>query len=237
MRKVRAFTLVELLAVIGIIAVLVSLLLPALGRARESANRTACLSNLRQLGMAFQLYVQDNNGTYPNAANGVRSDADWIYWQADRDPSQSRIAPYLAKQFNDRYFLCPSDDASSHPGPEAYRYSYTLNARIGGAHKTTTDYLPEFPPIKQNKILRPSQKILMIDESSAGIDDGAWAVFSLEVTDGRDHNMLSNRHDKMAEKIGDSHLGRRNATFVDGHADFINREWCLMPSYCDPRAP
>jgi len=73
-RKTRSgFTLVELLVVIGIIGLLISILLPALGRAREEANKVACESNLRQIGQAMVLYTMDNQGVLPFAM----WDGDW----------------------------------------------------------------------------------------------------------------------------------------------------------------
>src|SRR2546421_3243392 len=64
-RLKRAFTLIDLLVVIGIIGILMALLLPALEKAREHANTAKCATNLRSVGQAMALYVNENHGTYP----------------------------------------------------------------------------------------------------------------------------------------------------------------------------
>jgi len=67
--KMRGFTLIELLVVIAIIAMLSSILLPALSKAREKGRQAVCISNLKQLTLAFMMYKDDNDGWYPPASS------------------------------------------------------------------------------------------------------------------------------------------------------------------------
>lgn len=110
-RAARAFTLVELLVVIGIIGVLVSLLLPTLGRAREAARRTACLSNLKQVHLAFHYYAAGNRDRVP------------IGYRVGRKQWNSMVYSSTSKKFclfgilhldggmrEPRVFFCPSDN-------------------------------------------------------------------------------------------------------------------------------
>src|SRR5262245_19244357 len=85
-RTVRAFTLVELLVVIGIIAVLISILLPTISRARQQAASTQCQSNMRQCGLVFFMYANENKGFLPpctvNSVAKIPNSGAWADYPA-----------------------------------------------------------------------------------------------------------------------------------------------------------
>jgi prepilin-type N-terminal cleavage/methylation domain-containing protein len=169
--RLNGYTLVELLVVIGIIAVLIAVLLPALSRAQAQANRVVCLSNIRQLGVGILMYCNDNKGYFPTCAYGTGGGympypEDWIHWQANRNLDDSAVAKYVGRGEKLRLLLrCPADivegrkaRGSTTEGP--YVYSYAVNDNIG------RNYQPRglFPSSSRiDKWRVPSKKILLTE--------------------------------------------------------------------------
>lgn len=179
-----AFTLVELLVVIGIIAVLISVLLPALNKARAQANFTKCMSNQRQLLIGLQMYVGDNKGTFPGGAimlNGTKRNNAGADGPVASNPfslnqNESEGAIWLSRYVKGSelapLMFCPSDTNeknmySNPPGVSgvrrtSYRYSQTMYFTpeiIYGQNITGIDQRPQ----KITAVKYPANKAVIAD--------------------------------------------------------------------------
>ena len=219
--KRRAFTLVELLVVIGIIAVLLGLLLPALNKAREQARATQCLSNLRQLGQAAFEYANSNHGYFP-----IASESFTLEWDFDSSASPV-VAGILWGALPDLSIQqCPSYDRKSTTLTDPFTgYNYNTSY-IGGGYGEKSPLgnpapIPPMtfslkPPIRVVNVVRSSEVALFGDgQYGGGTNKYMRAPLLMSGTNIGDAVGATTR---TAGTQGYRHLGRTNVAYCDGHA-------------------
>lgn len=215
-RERDAFTLVELLVVIGIVAVLIALLMPALRKAREQARTALCASNQRQICMAVLSYAQDNRGVLP-----LIQDPMWLRHQPSQavfqpaygllDWQTGTLWPYVARDAatRRRLFACPSDPEPrvvTDPSRGAVvprNFSYSLNASLGavyGGHYGV--------PLAQ--VRATGHKVLVMEMDAPPTIAGTMNMIA-------DHPPVI-----VVPLLTDRHSGFCNEGFFDGHVELID---------------
>jgi prepilin-type N-terminal cleavage/methylation domain-containing protein/prepilin-type processing-associated H-X9-DG protein len=202
----KGFTLIELLVVIAIISILASILFPVFSRAREKARQTVCLSNIRQLGMAFLMYAQDYDECWPKVpgawggapGNGVYG--GWVWYPTFGAPSQGyfdvtrgALYPYVR---NKQIYICPDDFSGS-------GNSYEMNGLL--------------PGLSVNTAARPAETPLLIPERCGNIDSANDGYFAVNI-----------------DPVAMNHNGGANFGFCDGHAKWQNWSVDQVWAACAP---
>jgi prepilin-type N-terminal cleavage/methylation domain-containing protein/prepilin-type processing-associated H-X9-DG protein len=225
----KGFTLIELLVVIAIIAILAAILFPVFARAREKARQSSCASNVRQLGLAYVMYLQDNDGLYPPHVTERTAPSGTPDTLEGRAPYtyKTKLGPYVK---NAQVFKCPSAPAWSTPAAgQWYTTDYGNNhneANLPAASQQAWFQAnPDFgfnETTAQDSLADPARFIVLAD---AGRSDGTPSRGGLYPQPWAFDNTTQAR-------MYARHNGGANIAYADGHVKWSTIE-ATWHSYTD----